>query len=150
MGWKQAGQAWGDRSTDWAYLWEPATQRATDVLFDRLDVGPDVRLVDIACGAGRAGMVASWRGARVSGLDASERLIAIARARTPEADFRVGDMFELPFGDDAFDVATSFNGIWKGCEGALVEARRNRRDEWYKRPAGHIDLCNVPIPVRTR
>lgn len=33
---------------------------------------------------------------------------------------------------------------------ALVESRRNRRDEWYKRPAAHIDLCNVPIPVRTR
>ncbi|HTA65734.1 MAG TPA: peptidylprolyl isomerase [Xanthomonadaceae bacterium] len=32
---------------------------------------------------------------------------------------------------------------------AAVEARRNRRDEWYKRPAGHIDLCNVPIAVRT-
>jgi peptidylprolyl isomerase len=32
--------------------------------------------------------------------------------------------------------------------GALVEARRNRRDEWYKRPAGYIDLCNVPLPVR--
>jgi peptidylprolyl isomerase len=31
---------------------------------------------------------------------------------------------------------------------ALVEARRNRRDEWYLRPAGYIDLCNVPIPVR--
>ena len=31
---------------------------------------------------------------------------------------------------------------------ALVEARRNRREEWYKVPAGHIDLCNVPIPVR--
>jgi peptidylprolyl isomerase len=30
----------------------------------------------------------------------------------------------------------------------LVEARRNRRDEWYKRPAGHIDLCNVPLPAR--
>jgi SAM-dependent methyltransferase len=26
--------------------------------------------------------------------------------------------------DDCFDVATSFNGIWKGCEGALREARR--------------------------
>ena len=26
----------------------------------------------------------------------------------------------------------------------LVEARRNRRDDFYKRPAGHIDLCNVP------
>jgi peptidylprolyl isomerase len=31
----------------------------------------------------------------------------------------------------------------------VIESRRNRRDEWYKRPAGHIDLCNVPLPVRT-
>jgi len=31
---------------------------------------------------------------------------------------------------------------------ALVEARRNRRDEWYKVPAGKIELCNVPLPVR--
>lgn len=31
---------------------------------------------------------------------------------------------------------------------ALVEARRNRRDDWYKVPAGYIDLCNVPLPVR--
>jgi peptidylprolyl isomerase len=31
---------------------------------------------------------------------------------------------------------------------AAVEARRNRRDDWYKVPAGHIDLCNVPLPVR--
>ena len=31
---------------------------------------------------------------------------------------------------------------------ALVEARRNRRDDWYKVPAGYTDLCNVPLPVR--
>jgi peptidylprolyl isomerase len=31
---------------------------------------------------------------------------------------------------------------------ALIESRRNRRDDWYKVPAGKIDLCNVPIPVR--
>ena len=30
----------------------------------------------------------------------------------------------------------------------LVDARRNRRDDWYKQPAGHIDLCNVPLPIR--
>jgi peptidylprolyl isomerase len=29
-----------------------------------------------------------------------------------------------------------------------TEARRNRRDGWYVRPAGHIDLCNVPLPAR--
>ncbi len=31
---------------------------------------------------------------------------------------------------------------------ALVESRRNRHDDWYKIPAGHIELCNVPIVVR--
>jgi peptidylprolyl isomerase len=31
---------------------------------------------------------------------------------------------------------------------ALIESRRNRRDEWYKVPAGYIDVCSVPIPVR--
>jgi peptidylprolyl isomerase len=31
----------------------------------------------------------------------------------------------------------------------IVEARRNRRDDFYKRPAEHIDVCNVPLPVRT-
>lgn len=30
----------------------------------------------------------------------------------------------------------------------LVESRRNRRDDFYKRPAGAIDVCNVPLPVR--
>ena len=33
---------------------------------------------------------------------------------------------------------------------ALVESRRNRSDDWYRVPARHIDLCNVPIPVRPR
>lgn len=31
---------------------------------------------------------------------------------------------------------------------ALVESRRNRHDDWYKVPAGHVELCNVPIVVR--
>ena len=31
-----------------------------------------------------------------------------------------------------------------------IEARRNRHEEWFKVPAGHVDVCNVPVPVRTR
>jgi SAM-dependent methyltransferase len=124
MGWAESGQAWGERAADWAYLFEPYARRANDALFDRAGVGPGTRLLDIACGSGYAASVAAGRGATVAAPDASEALIAIARARTPSADFRVGDMFALPFGDDHFDVATSFNGIWKGCEDALREARR--------------------------
>ena len=30
----------------------------------------------------------------------------------------------------------------------LVEARRNRREEWFIQPVGKVELCNVPIPVR--
>jgi peptidylprolyl isomerase len=30
----------------------------------------------------------------------------------------------------------------------LVEARRNRREEWFHFQAGRIELCNVPIPTR--
>lgn len=30
----------------------------------------------------------------------------------------------------------------------LVEARRSRLEEWFVDPAGHIGLCNVPLPVR--
>lgn len=32
---------------------------------------------------------------------------------------------------------------------AVLEQRRNRREAWFKYNPGHIDLCNVPLPVRT-
>jgi SAM-dependent methyltransferase len=142
MGWVESGRAWGERAADWAYLAEPYARRANDALFDQTGVGPGTRLLDIACGSGYAASVAAGRGAQVCGLDASQALIAIARARTPAGDFRVGDMFALPFDDGRFDVATSFNGIWKGCEGALVEARR------VVRPGGLVGFTFWGSPKR--
>ena len=32
----------------------------------------------------------------------------------------------------------------------LLDMRRFRKDDWYKVPAGHIDVCNVSVPVRVR
>lgn len=142
MDWAQSGRAWGERATDWAYLVEPYARRVNEALFDRAGVAAGTRLIDIACGSGYAAGVAANRGAEVSGLDASEALIAIARARVPAGDFRVGDMFALPFADDRFDVATSFNGIWKGCEDALREARR------VVRPGGLVGFTFWGSPKR--
>src|SRR5215831_18632111 len=122
--WVEAGRAWGARAAEWAYLFEPYVRPANEVVFDELDVGGTTRLLDIACGSGLAAALAHRRGAVVSGLDASAELVDIARARTPDGDFRVGDMFALPFPDASFDRATSFNGIWQGCEAALREAAR--------------------------
>jgi peptidylprolyl isomerase len=33
---------------------------------------------------------------------------------------------------------------------ALIESRRNRPEDFFKVPAGKIDLCNVPLPARER
>ena len=68
--------------------------------------------------------LAALRGATVAGIDASPRLVAVARQRLPEADLRVGDMHDLPWEDDSFDVVTSFRGIWGTTPEALAEARR--------------------------
>ena len=124
VNWEEAGRGWGARAVEWAYLFEPYARPANELLFDRLAVGDGTHLLDIACGSGFAAHLAAERQANVSGLDAADALVTIARTRTPSGDFRVGDMFELPFADDSFDVATSFNGIWKGCDGALKEAQR--------------------------
>ncbi len=122
--WREAGRGWGARAKDWAYLFEPYARSANDLLLEALGAGEGARYLDIACGSGLAANTAARRGAQVSGLDAAQASIEIARARTPDGDFRVGDMFDLPFADRSFDIVTSFNGIWNGCEGALVEARR--------------------------
>jgi cyclophilin family peptidyl-prolyl cis-trans isomerase len=31
---------------------------------------------------------------------------------------------------------------------ALIAARRNRAEDWFIYKAGHVDVCNVPVPVR--
>ena len=124
MDWEKAGRRWGARATEWAYLAEPYTLPAYELVFDQLGVNAGDRLLDIACGSGLAASMAARRGAAVSGVDASEQLIRIAAARTPSGSFQTGDRFALPFPVQSFDVVTSFNGIWKGCEAALEEARR--------------------------
>ena len=78
----------------------------------------------MACGSGFALGKAGRLGARSAGIDASAGLIRIAERRAPTADLRVGDMFALPWEDESFDVATSFNGVWGGCEQAFGEAHR--------------------------
>lgn len=131
MDWEAAGEAWGARARDWAYLTESYGRPVFDQVFARTGVGAGTRLLDVACGAGLALLTASQRGATVAGLDASRELVDIAQARVPDGDLRAGDMFALPFDDAAFDVVTSFNGIWAGCEQALAEARRVTRSDGF-------------------
>jgi SAM-dependent methyltransferase len=122
--WQAAGEAWGHRAADWACLYEHYAIDVLIAILARVGVGPGTSLLDIACGSGLAIRLAAGMGATVSGIDASAELLAVATVRTPDADLRLGSMFELPWRDASFDAAISINGIWGGCEGALDEAFR--------------------------
>ena len=61
---------------------------------------PPVRTLDVACGTGW--LTQHLRG-DVTGLDASESMLAIAADRMPGATFVSGDALDLPFEDRSFD-----------------------------------------------
>ena len=65
--WIAAGRGWGARAAEWAYLFEPYALPANQLLFDRLDVGPTTRLLDVACGSGFAASIARRREPRSAG-----------------------------------------------------------------------------------
>ena len=104
-------------------------RRVYDAVFQRAGVGAQTDYLDAGCGSGLAAKLAAERGARVSGVDAAENLLAIARSRVPGGQFRVGDLEELPVADDAFDVVTGFNSFQYAAnpDAALVEAKRVAR-----------------------
>jgi SAM-dependent methyltransferase len=102
-------------------------------VFDRLGISEGDDVLDIGCGSALTGVELRRRGARPFGLDASQRLLDVARERSPDGDYRLGDIFELPWSDDSFDVVVSFNGIW-GLDGPMLEARR------VLRPGGRFGI----------
>lgn len=117
---------WGARARDWAEVGEPTTKPLFLAVLDALKVASGTRYLDVGCGAGLAGVLAHERGAIVTGIDASEALIAIARERLPQADLRAGEMESLPYADGSFDAVTGFNSFQFAADRvrALVEARR--------------------------
>jgi SAM-dependent methyltransferase len=98
------GPLWGRAADDWAELQEPTALPLWEAMLDAAAVGPGTHLLDAGCGAGGASVLAAGRGAQVNGLDAAEALLAIARARVPDGDFRLGDLEALPYADQIFDA----------------------------------------------
>jgi len=132
--WLGVDEGWGRMAVDFSTLSEPSNCREYVALHHRLGVDAGCRLLDVACGSGLAIELARLRGASCSGIDASSRLIAVAKYRNPESDIRLGDMHHLPWNDKTFDVATSFRGIWGTTPDAVTEMSR------VLRPGGQIGL----------
>ncbi len=99
--------------------------------------GPGDRLLDVACGTGVVARGAVDRVApsgTVTGVDLNPAMLAVARRVAPDIDWRHGDVAELPFGDDAFDVVTCQAAIFffPDATRALAEMAR------VTRPGGRV------------
>lgn len=123
---KVNGQLWGSRARDWAEIQEQSCLPVYHEVLKRAEVGNTTRYLDVGCGSGMAAGLAANLGADVSGIDASEALLMIAKERVQKADFQLGDLENLPFEDDSFDVVTGFNSFQYAGNPALAlrEARR--------------------------
>jgi SAM-dependent methyltransferase len=120
------GRLWGSRARDWAELQEKMTRPLYDAVFERTAIDAHTIYLDVGCGSGLAAQLAAARGAKVCGVDAAENLLAIARSRVRDGDFRVADLEELPFSDETFDLVTGFNSFQYAAkpEIALAQAKR--------------------------
>jgi SAM-dependent methyltransferase len=138
---------WGERARDWAEVMEGSNGWGVPVyerILERVPVDGSARLLDVGCGAGRFCRIARDRGATVAGLDATNEFIEIARERTPGGEFVVGEMQDLPWQDDSFDVVTGFHSFFLAADmvAALREARR------VARPGGTVALTIWGRPER--
>lgn len=96
---------------DIASMIRPASQ----TILDRAGVSGGETVLDVACGTGNLAIPAAERGAHVTGIDITPKLVEIARAEAEskhlDIDIREGDAEALEFADDSFDDVISVFGM---------------------------------------
>jgi ubiquinone/menaquinone biosynthesis C-methylase UbiE len=85
--------------------------RILDNMVEISEVRPDSRVLDVACGPGFVAMAFASRCRSVLGIDATDRLVARARAEAARrgisnVSFTIGNVERMPFGPGEFDLAT--------------------------------------------
>jgi ubiquinone/menaquinone biosynthesis C-methylase UbiE len=92
-------------------------------------------ILDVGTGTGRAAIALASQGATVTGVDASDEMLRVARERAEAlgvpAVFERGDAHHLGYADRAFDVAVCLRVImhtpdWRACLGELCRVSRDR------------------------
>jgi ubiquinone/menaquinone biosynthesis C-methylase UbiE len=92
-------------------------------------------VLDVGTGTGRAALLLAASGARVTGVDASAEMLAMARQRAADAGARIaflqGDAHQLEFADRSFDIVVSLRVImhtprWRECVAELCRVSRDR------------------------
>ena len=131
------GELWSGSPRDWAKFQEPLFTPIYQAVLEAAGIGSGRRVLDVGCGSGLFCHLAAQRGAQVAGVDAAPGMIDIAKSLTPAGDFHVGEMEELPFGDDTFDLVAGFNSFQFAAD--PVNALRNAQR--VAKPNGKISMA---------
>jgi ubiquinone/menaquinone biosynthesis C-methylase UbiE len=84
----------------------PGWEEERTALIGTVEAMPPARTLDVACGTGF--LTRHLRG-EITGLDQSESMLELARAKVPAGIFLLGDALDLPFSDGSFErLFTSF------------------------------------------
>lgn len=113
-------KSWGARARDWAEYQEIQARPLYDAILNRCNIQSYTNFLDIGCGTGLLCQMAAKRGARVSGLEASETSLKIANERVSNGSFILGDMASLPYEDFAFDIVCGVDTFQIHSEPHLV------------------------------
>jgi demethylmenaquinone methyltransferase / 2-methoxy-6-polyprenyl-1,4-benzoquinol methylase len=111
---------------------------------DLTHVGADSRALDVATGTGDLAVELARRGASVTGLDFSERMLELAEAKDPRIEWVQGNALELGFADGEFDAVTVGFGArnFADLDRGLAEMAR------VATPGGRVVVLEITSPER--
>jgi ubiquinone/menaquinone biosynthesis C-methylase UbiE len=118
-------ERWTAKAQSYDLVTGRVTHRLVEPLLDAAQVGPGIRMLDVASGPGHLAGAAATRGAQVTGVDLADPMVEIASQLYPEVTFRRGDAEALPFPDQEVDAVT----------GAFVLICLIRRPPFARSPA---------------
>jgi SAM-dependent methyltransferase len=122
-------------------LQNPTSREKIRLLGERLRLGPDSRVVDLACGqAGPALILAGSFGCHIVGVERAAEFVAVARERVEAAglggqvEIVEGDAAAFPLEPEAWDAALCLGAsfVWHGLDGTLEALAP------AVRPGGHV------------
>ncbi|MFI8305998.1 class I SAM-dependent methyltransferase [Streptomyces sp. NPDC085927] len=113
-------------------------------LLERLP--PAARVLDVGSGTGRpTAATLAAAGHRVLGVDVSPVMVEIASRQVPDAEFRCGDIREMPVGDGSFDAVCLYFALLQMSR--AEQSGLLRRLARVLRPGGLFALATVPLDV---
>lgn len=116
--------------------------KTAEEFVDRLNIRPEMNVLDVACGTGNTAVPAARKGARVTGVDIATNLLDQARQRASAesltASFDEGDAENLPYPDAQYDLVMSMFGAMFAPRPEQVAAELAR----VCRHGGRIAMAN--------